>query len=102
MCGIKFRIQLYSKRTTNPLGLDKTKTTFYLVIPKIWAYNKPRTKWEAERTDWKSVHVYDASVLCDWINSEPTVVSWLLEVLFEKSVDFSGIDQAWDLFSKKN
>ena len=91
----------YSKRTTNPLGLDKTKTTFYLVIPKIWAYNKPRTKWEAERTDWKSVHVYDASVLCDWINSEPTVVSWLLEVLFEKSVDFSGIDQAWDLFSKK-
>ena len=91
----------YVKRTQNSSGIDKGQTSFYLVIPKIWAYRRSRTQWEAEHTDWKSVHVYDASVLCDWINSEPTVVSWLLELLFDTTADFSGIDQAWELFSKK-
>ena len=91
----------YAKRTENPLGIDRSETTFYLVIPKIWAYKKALTQWEVEHTDWKSVHVYDASVLCDWINEEPTVLSWLLEVLFEETVDFSNVDQAWKLFSKK-
>ena len=29
----------YQKRTNNPLGIDKSTTTFYLVIPRIWAYD---------------------------------------------------------------
>lgn len=91
----------YLKRTEDSLGIDKSHTTFYLVTPKIWAFKKTISQWEAEHTDWKAVHVYDASVLCDWINSEPTVVSWLLSVIFEKTVDFSEINQAWRLFSQK-
>ena len=91
----------YAKRTKESLGIEKSQTTFYLVSPKIWAFQKSITQWETEHTDWKAVHVYDASVLCDWINSEPTVVSWLLELLFDTRVDFSGIDQAWELFSQK-
>ncbi|MBQ6426004.1 MAG: hypothetical protein IJJ92_04350 [Clostridia bacterium] len=91
----------YEKRTKNSLGIDKSKTSLYLVSPKIWAFKMPITQWETEHTDWKAVHVYDASILCDWINSEPTVVSWLLELLFDTTADFSGIDQAWELFSQK-
>ncbi|MBR0452279.1 MAG: hypothetical protein IJI78_09835 [Oscillospiraceae bacterium] len=91
----------YAKRTKNSLGIDKSQTSLYLVSPKIWAFQKTITQWESEHTDWKAVHVYDASVLCDWINSEPTVVSWLLELLFDTTADFSGIDQAWELFSQK-
>ncbi len=91
----------YKKRTENPLGLDKCQTDFYLVYPRIWAYKKPITEWESEHTDWKTVHIYDASVLCDWINSEPTIVSWLFETLYGKHLDFSGIEQAWNLFSQK-
>lgn len=91
----------YIKRTNNPLGLDISKTTFYMVIPKIWAYKEAITQWEAEHADWKAVHVYDASVLCDWINSEPTVVSWLFEELWGRYLDFFNVKQAWDLFSQK-
>lgn len=91
----------YEKRTKNPLGIDKSQTTFYLIVPTVWAARITISQWEAEHSDWKSIHVYDASVLCDWINSEPTVASWILGVFFENSVDFSEIDHAWDLFSRK-
>ena len=91
----------YVKRTKESLGIEKSQTSLYLVSPKIWAFKKSITQWETEHTDWKAVHVYDASVLCDWINSEPTVVSCLLESLFDTTADFSGIDQAWELFSQK-
>lgn len=91
----------YDKRTKDSLGIEKEQTTFYLVVPKIWAYSSQISEWEADHNDWKAVHVYDASVLCDWINSEPTVSSWLLSVLFDKTVDFCTIDQGWERFSHK-
>ena len=89
----------YKKWTENSLG--RCQTDFYLISPKIWSYRKTITEWESEHTDWRAVHVYDASVLCDWINSEPTIVSWLFETLYGKRLEFSGIEQAWNLFSQK-
>ena len=91
----------YEKRTENSLGIERKETTFYLVTPKIWAYKKSISVWESDHTDWKAVHVYDASILCDWINGEPTVASWLLETIFGRETDFYTIDKAWDLFSQK-
>ena len=35
----------YGKRTTCPLGVKKSDTTFYLVVPKVWAYNISLTEW---------------------------------------------------------
>ena len=68
----------YKKRTENSLGIDKAQTVFYLVVPKLWAYSTPITEWErAHCCDWKDVHIYDASVLCDWINTEPSVAASL-------------------------
>lgn len=91
----------YDKRTNDSLGIDKCYATFYLVIPKIWKYSDEISEWEASHKDWKKVCVYDASILCDWINSEPTVCSWLLETIFEKELDFCGIEKAWERFSQK-
>ena len=94
----------YKKRTDNPLGIDKSSTTFYLIIPTIWAYDNqgmPISKWESEHKDgWHNVHVYDASVLCDWINSEPVVCAWLFEQYGEgKQLSFSSVTGAWEHFS---
>ena len=92
------------KRTNNSLGLDKSTTTFYLVIPRIWAYDNqgvPISKWESEHKDgWHNIHVYDASVLCDWINFEPAVCAWFFEQYGEgKQLSFSSVTGAWDHFS---
>lgn len=96
----------YSKRTNNPLGVDKASTEFYLVSPYIWAHDShgvSLTSWEASHTgDWKNVHLYDASILADWINSEPAVCAWLIETInCEKGLGFSSISSAWNRFSSK-
>lgn len=96
----------YNKRTNNSLGLEKTTTTFYLVVPKIWAYDNQGmsiSKWETtHKGDWKGVHIYDASVLCDWINSEPAVCAWLFEQYGEsKNLSFFSVAEAWRAFSNR-
>lgn len=96
----------YQKRTDNPIGIDKSTTTFYLVIPRIWAYNNQGmsiTKWESEhKDDWLGVHVYDTSILCDWLDSEPTVCAWLLEQYGEgRHLSFSTITAGWTSFSNR-
>ena len=94
----------FEKRTKNPFGVDKETTAFYLVIPRIWAYDNQGmsiTKWESEHKDgWRDVHVYDASVLCDWINSEPAVCAWLFEQFSEGDQrSFSTVTGGWKAFS---
>lgn len=93
----------YKKRTTHPLGVEKSDTTFYLVVPKVWAYRISTTEWEAEhREEWKAVHVYDASVLCDWLNSEPAVCAWIMQSYLENElIKIDTVDRAWERFSRR-
>ena len=95
----------YKKRTDDSLGLDRKNTTYYAVIPKIWAYDKMGwsiSKWEASKKDWKTVKVYDASVLCDWLNKSPSVSAWLFEKIYEgEHLDFTTASKAWEIFSQK-
>lgn len=92
----------YDKRTKNSLGINKEDASFYLVVPKVWAYDTSITEWENTHNDWKNVKVYDAVVLCEWINSEPAVCAWLLDKI-EKTddVDFMTVSSAWNRFSNK-
>ena len=96
----------YQKRTNNPLGVDRSATTFYLVIPRIWAYDNQGmsiSRWEAEhKGDWHDVRVYDASILCNWLDSEPAVSAWLLEQYGEgKQLSFSTVTSGWISFSNR-
>ena len=82
----------FEKRTENSLDIDKANTTFYLVVPKIWAYAKAISEWETEhREKWKNVIVYDATILCDWINSELAVAAWLFEIYDKQNPLFECI-----------
>lgn len=94
----------YEKRTQNVLGINKSEATFYLVMPTIWAYkDKTITEWENEHKEgWKRVHVIDASEVCDWINSIPSVCAWLLENYYDKRfLKFKSITEAFKNFSSK-
>lgn len=92
----------YQKRTQNPLGSKIEETNFCLVTPKVWAYPQTITTWEAEHTDWKQVKIYDASVLCDWIEQTPVVCAWLLEQFSDNhTIEFSTLAHAWNLFAQK-
>lgn len=92
----------YEKRTKNSLGCNKKETIFYLIVPKVWAYDCSITEWENSHTDWAAVRVYDAVILCDWINSEPDVCAWLLETIENvENVSFLTVSSAWNRFANK-
>ncbi len=92
----------FSKRDQAALGIDKKNTSFYLVIPYVWAYNnqegKSITQWESDhKGEWKTVRIYDAPIICDWINSEPTVCAWLFDKVKKDDFhDFSTVNSAWE------
>lgn len=94
----------YEKRTKNTLGVDPKNTAFYLVVPRIWAFNSlgcSIEEWEKSHSDWKSVRVYDASILCDWINSVPSVCVWLLELFGRgEGLGFRSVKAEWNRFAK--
>ncbi len=93
----------YVKRNANSLGVDKTTTVFYLVMPKIWSFSQSISEWEAvHKKDWKNVHAVDASELCDWINSLPSVCCWLFENYYNQEIlSFTTVSKAWEQFSQK-
>ena len=89
----------YRKRTKNALGINKKEASFYLVTPRVWAFNNQGmsiTRWENSKRAWKSVRVYDGSRLADWINSEPSVCAWLFEAYYgTDKLRFSSVECAW-------
>lgn len=93
----------YVKRNANSLGVEKTTTVFYLVIPKICSFSQSISEWEAVyKKDWKNVHIVDASELCDWINSLPSVCCWLFENYYNQEILlFTTVSKAWEQFSQK-
>ena len=67
----------FGKRTENPLGYDKSDSTFVFVTPRIW---EGADEWLREHQNgWKKVVVYTAVELERWIESRPSVGMWLAE-----------------------
>jgi len=91
----------YRKRSSNYQGIDKEKTSICHVTPKILCDSRKVNEWKSEHKEWKEVRIYDASVLCDWINSEPAVCAWLLEKYFSRDIYFSTLEMTWSRFSHK-
>lgn len=93
----------YTKRNEHSLGEDKPTTAFYLVVPKIWSYSQSISEWEnAHRGEWAKVHIIDASELCDWINSLPSVCCWLFENYYNQEIlSFTSVSKSWEQFSQK-
>lgn len=93
----------YAKRTKDSLGIKKDETAFYLVVPKIWSFQESISNWETNhKGEWARVHIIDASELCDWINSLPSVCSWLFENYYDEEIlSFTSISKAWERFKCK-
>lgn len=67
----------FGVREDDPLGYDKSTSTFVLVTPRIW---EGADEWSREHQNgWKKVVVYTAVELERWIESRPSVGMWLAE-----------------------
>lgn len=67
----------YDKRTKNPLGYDKSDSTFVFVTPRLW---EGADVWlQTHGEGWKKVVIYTAVELENWIEQHPSVGMWLAE-----------------------
>lgn len=67
----------FGVRENDPLGYDKSTSTFVLVTPRIW---EGADEWMREHQNgWKKVVVYTAVELERWIENRPSVGMWLAE-----------------------
>lgn len=69
----------FAKRNQNPLGHDKSSSTFVFVTPRKWTGAE---EWVIDHQNgWKQIIVYTAIELERWIERKPSVGMWLAEQL---------------------
>ena len=85
----------FTKRTKDPLGLDREKTTIRLRHAPKW---QKKEEWRRTKQDlgiWKDVRVYDSASLEEWLEQSPAVDAWLAGLLGKKPTGLTTIDDYW-------
>jgi len=67
----------YAKRSANPLGFDPAESTFIFVTPRLWQNGDDWVTEKKRDGIWKDIKVYNSETLEEWIETAPTVGSWL-------------------------
>ena len=83
----------YEKRTTDPLGLGKSSSTFVFVTPRRW---NGKRQWEMERCEegtWGDVRALDANDLVTWLGQSPEVTRWFAGVIGRSPFDYESVDR---------
>lgn len=91
----------FAKRTSDPLGMTKSETTFVFVTPRAFA---KRAKWEADQKkkgDWRDVRAVAADALETWLDDAPGIAIWLaLEIGKAPVPGPRGLEDVWNEWSK--
>jgi len=68
----------YALRTHNPLGWDKSGTTYIALTSRIWPA-QAKAQWlqqKREEGGWADVRAYDATDIAQWLALAPAVRTW--------------------------
>ena len=90
----------FQKRTADPLGYDRSNSTFVFVTPRIL---KDADKWRQENNQrgWKKIVIYTAIELERWIEQRSSVGMWLAQKLKKlPSNGYSLPDTYWGKWAK--
>lgn len=89
----------YSKRTDNPISINKKNSTFVFVTSRQW--NKSN-KWIAEKKSdgqWADIKVLTAEELEDWLELCPAVHLWFARLIGNRPDGAWDAEQAWNDWS---
>ncbi len=91
----------YDKRTKKPIGFNPATSTFVFVTPRIWEHGDEWVKEKRKEGIWKEVRVIDAKILEEWLETAPSVSSWLATMHIGKYPDreIQATDFFWDRWS---
>lgn len=85
----------YEERSSNPLGVIPSESTFLFVTPRRWGAKR---EWESKRrkdTKWRDVRVYDADDLEEWLDTAPAVHTWISILLGKQPEGAEDLTAFW-------
>jgi addiction module HigA family antidote len=85
----------YVARVADMPGDERADINFVFVTPRKW---NGKDKWVKEKQalgDWKSVRVYDASDLEQWVEQSISTQGWLAEQMGSPDAGAHSLDQQW-------
>lgn len=85
----------YLARLTSIDPAIRAESTFIFVTPRNW---RAKSKWEKGKNatgEWKSVRVFDASDLEQWLEQSVPAQIWLAEQIALTTSGYETLDQAW-------
>ena len=84
----------YDKRTSDPLALTQSDSTFVFVTPRTWP---GKDHWLAERSasPWQGVRALDATDLETWLESATAVHLWLAEIMDHRLDGVGTLEAFW-------
>ncbi len=91
----------YAKRTDSPLGFDPKKSTFVFVTPRFWQNKDEWVKGKMAEGKWLNIKVIDSETLEEWLETAPTVSSWLASTHLEKfpGKEIQSTEEFWEEWS---
>jgi hypothetical protein len=90
----------YTKRTKNPLGLNKNKSTFVFATTYPWPTREQWVNKKRKSKEWKNVKVIAADDLETWLEQTPAVSLWLAEKMGKvNSFGVLSIEGFWEEWS---
>ena len=85
----------YSKRSADPLGVDKTKTTFVIVTCRKWPNSKE--EWLNKKAcQWFQIKALDAVDLETWLEQCSAVHLWFARLIGKMPEGAWDAEKAWD------
>jgi hypothetical protein len=89
----------YRARTSDPLGVEMTTTTFVFVTPRRWPEKKDWEKRRREEGKWRDVRALDADDIEQALEESAAVHIWLSELLGMPTLGVATIEEWWRRFS---
>ena len=83
----------YEKRTADPLGLEKSNSTFVFATTRRWNSKREWLRERREEGEWSDVRAYDADDLVIWLEHAPMVTRWFAGVVRKALFDGDAVSR---------
>lgn len=89
----------YHARTTSPGNLDPAQSTFVFLTARRMERKDEWIKTKKSGNRWQDVRAHDAVDLVHWLESFPSVASWLAGIMGKRPAGLIELEAAWKEWS---
>ncbi len=89
----------YKERSTDPLGANRTETTFVFVTCRRWSGKRDWEDGKRKEGPWRDVRAFDVQDIETALESAPAVHIWLSEILGKPVAGVETIEEWWTRFA---